>query len=150
MSEERVNLVNANVVAARRGLTVIEQKESTYENYASLITIEVTTSTGVTTVALTVMRRESHIVRVNNYWIDIVPAEGYFLFLDHRDRPGLMGAVGKITGDADINISSMNVSRLKPRGQALAILALDEPLPEEQQQQILSIPNVYTVKLVKL
>ncbi len=68
----------------------------------------------------------------------------------HRDRPGLMGAVGKITGDADINISSMNVSRLKPRGQALAILALDELLPEEQQQQILSIPDVSTVKVVKL
>jgi D-3-phosphoglycerate dehydrogenase len=61
-----------------------------------------------------------------------------------------MGAVGKITGDADINISSMNVSRLKPRGQALAVLALDDPLSEEQQRQILSIPNVYSAKLVKL
>ena len=109
-----------------------------------------TTSAGVTTIAGTVMRRESHIVRVNNYWISIVPAEGYFLFLDHLERPGLMGAVGKITGDAGINISSMNVSRLKPRGQALAILALDEPLPEEQRQQILSIPGIYTAKLVNL
>ncbi len=150
VSEERVNLVNANIVAAQRGLTVVEQKKATCENYASLITIEVTTSTGVTTVAATVMRGESHIVRVNNYWIDIVPTGGYFLFIDHRDRPGLIGAVGKITGDADINISYMHLSRLKPRGQALMILALDEPLPEEQQQQILSIPDVYSTKLVKL
>jgi len=133
VSEERVNLVNANLVAARRGLAVIEQKEVTCENYTSLITVEATTSTGVTTVAGTVMRKESHIVRVNDYWINILPAEGYFLFLDHRERPGLMGAVGKIIGDADINISSMNVSRLKPGGQALAVLALDDPLPEEQQ-----------------
>ena len=79
-----------------------------------------------------------------------MPAEGYFLFLDHRERPGLMGAVGRIIGDADINISSMNVSRLKPRGQALAVLALDDPLPEEQQQQILAIPDMYSVKLVNL
>jgi D-3-phosphoglycerate dehydrogenase len=150
ISEERVNLVNANLVATRRGLAVIEQKEVTCENYASLITVSATTSAGVTTIAGTVMRRESHIVRVNNYWISIVPAEGYFLFLDHLERPGLMGAVGKITGDAGINISSMNVSRLKPRGQALAILALDEPLPEEQRQQILSIPGIYTAKLVNL
>lgn len=150
ISEERINLVNANLVASRRGLTIVEQKETTCENYASLITLEATTSTGVTTVAATLMRQETHIVRVNNYWIDIVPAEGYFLFLDHRDRPGLMGAVGKITGDADINISSMNVSRLKPRGQALAVLALDEPLAEEQRQQIQSIPDTYTAKLVKL
>jgi len=150
ISEERVNLVNANIVAARRGLTVVEQKEAVCENYASLITVEVTTSTGVTTVAATVMRGESHIVRVNNYWIDIVPTGAYFLFSDHRDRPGLIGAVGRITGDADINISYMHLSRLKPRGQALMILALDEALTEEQQQQILSLPDIYSAKLVKL
>jgi D-3-phosphoglycerate dehydrogenase len=150
ISEERVNLVNANILAARRGLSVVEQKEATCENYASLVTVEVTTSAGVTTVAGTVIHGESHIVRVNSYWIDIVPTGGYFIFSDHLDRPGLIGTVGKITGDADINISAMHVSRLKPRGQALMILALDEPLPEERQQQLLSLPDIYTVKLVKL
>ena len=150
ISEERVNLVNANIVAARRGLTVVEQKEVFCENYASLITAAVTTNTGVTTVASTVMRAETHIVRVNEYWIDIVPDEGYFLFSDHQDCPGLIGAVGKITGDANINISYMHVGRLKPRGQALMILALDEPLPEAQQQQMLAISEVNTVKVVKL
>ncbi|MBI3040246.1 MAG: phosphoglycerate dehydrogenase [Chloroflexi bacterium] len=150
VSEERINLVNANIVAARRGLTVVEQKEATCENYASLITIEVTTSSGTTAVATTVLRGETHVVRVNDYWIDIVPTGGYFLFSDHLDRPGLIGAVGKITGDANINISSMHLGRLKQRGQALMILALDEPLPEEQQQQILSVPGIDTVKLIKL
>ena len=96
------------------------------------------------------MRGETHIVRVNDYWIDIVPTGGYFLFSDHLDRPGLIGAVGKITGDANINVSYMHLGRLKPRGEALMVLALDEPLPEAQQQQILSIPGIHTVKLVKL
>ncbi len=150
ISEERVNLVNANIVAARRGLTVVEQEEATCENYTSLITVEVTTSAATTTVATTVMRGETHIVRVNSYWIDIIPTGGYFLFSDHLDKPGLIGAVGKITGDANINISYMHVGRLQPRGQALMILALDEPLPEEHQQQILSIDGIYTVKLVRL
>jgi len=150
VSEERINLVNANIVAARRGLSVVEQKEPTCENYASLITMEATTSTGATTVAGTVMRKEVHIVRVNNYWFDIVPTGGYFLFCDHLDRPGLIGAVGKITGDADVDISAMHVSRLKPRGQALMILAVDEPLPEKQCQQLLSIPDIHTAKVVKL
>jgi len=150
ISEERINLVNANIVAARRGLTVVEQKEATCDNYASLITIQATTSAGVTIVAGTVIRGESHIVRVNNYWLDIVPTGGYFLFSDHRDRPGLISAVSKVTGDADVNISSMHVGRLKPRGQALMVLALDEPLLEEHLQQVLSIPDVYTAKLIKL
>ncbi len=150
ISEERVNLVNANIVAARRGLTVVEQKEAACENYASLFTIEVTTSTGITTVAATVIRGETHIVRVNNYWIDIVPTGAYFLFSDHLDRPGMIGAVGRIAGDADVNISGMYVGRLKPRGQALMIIVLDEPLPEAQRQQMLSLPDIYSVRLVKL
>jgi len=129
---------------------VVEQSEATCENYASLVTVEATTSAGVTTVAGTVIRSEPHIVQVNNYWMDIVPTGGYFLFADHLDRPGLIGAVGKVTGDADINISAMHVSRLKPRGQALMVLALDEPLTEAQKKKMLAIPNVDSVKVVKL
>ncbi len=150
VSEERVNLVNANLVATQRGLTVVEQKSTACENYASLITAEVGTGDGSIAVAGTVLRGEPHIVRVNNYWIDIVPTGGYFLFCDHRDRPGLIGAVGKITGDADINISYMHLSRLQRRGQALMILALDEALEEAQLQQVLSLDDIYTARLVKL
>jgi D-3-phosphoglycerate dehydrogenase len=150
VSEERVNLVNADIVAKKRGLTVVEQEEAECENYVSLITVEATTSAGVTTVAGTVMRGEVHIVRIDNYWIDIVPTGGYFLFCDHLDRPGLIGAAGKITGEADINISFLHLSRLKPRGQALMILALDELLSEKQRQQILALDDVYSAKVVKL
>lgn len=150
ISEERVNLVNATIIAAQRGIKIAEQKETICENYASLITLEVITNVGTTTVAGTVLRGETHIVRVNDFWPDITPTGGYFLFSDHRDRPGLIGAVGTITGKADINISSMQLARLQPRGQALMILALDEPLQEAQIQEILALPDVYTAKLVKL
>jgi D-3-phosphoglycerate dehydrogenase len=80
----------------------------------------------------------------------VVPTGGYFLFADHRDRPGIIGAVGNITGSANINIHSMSVGRLKPRGQALMILALDEPLSEDVRKKILAIPDIGTAKLVKL
>ena len=150
ISEERVNVVNANIVAAERGLTVVEQKESSCENYSSLLTIEATTSKGTIAVAGTVMRGELHIVRVNEYWFDIAPAGGYFLFSDHLDRPGLISAVSRVTGDADVDISSMHVGRLRPRGQALMILSLDEPLSEDQIGKILAIPDVYSAKLVKI
>ncbi len=150
ISEERVNLINANLIAAQRGIKIIEQKETVCENYASLLTLEVVTNAGIIAVAGTVLRGETHIVRVNNFWLDIIPTGGYFLFSDHRDRPGLIGAVGNITGKVDINISSMQLARLQPRGQALMILALDEPLPEQQRQEILAISDVYTAKVVKL
>jgi len=115
-----------------------------------MITVEAITSKGTSTVAGTVLRNETHIVRLNDYWIDIVPTGGYFLFSDHLDRPGILGAIGKITGDADINISAMQVSRLKPRGQALMVLALDETLSDTQRKKMLAVPDVYTVKIVKL
>jgi D-3-phosphoglycerate dehydrogenase len=150
ISEERVNLVNANIIAQNRGLKVTEHKDPICDNYGNLITLEVTTSVGVITVAGTVMRGEPHIVRVNSYWIDVVPSGGYFLFSDHRDRPGLIGTVGTILGNADINISSMQLGRLEPRGPALLVLALDEAIGEEQREQLLAIPDVYTIKLVKL
>jgi D-3-phosphoglycerate dehydrogenase len=151
ISEERVNIVNCNVIAAKRGLTIIEEKEATCANYASLLTVEITTTSGIYAVAGTIMHNESHIVRVNQYWLDIVPTPGsYFLFSDHKDRPGLIGSVGKITGDANVNISFMHLGRLEPRGQALLVLTLDEPLPPGQQQQILDLPDVYSVKLVEL
>jgi len=76
VSEEKVNLVNANLIASQRGLKVVEQERAECENYSNLITLEATTSSGVTTVAGTVMRGETHIVRVNQFWIDIVPTGG--------------------------------------------------------------------------
>ena len=108
-----------------------------------------TTSKGTTTVAATVLRGEPHIVRINDYWLDIVPTDGYTLFSDHLDQPGIIGAVGNITGAANININSMHVSRLKPRGQALMILALDEALPDKVLKQIKAIPDISDAKLVK-
>ncbi|MBN2240266.1 MAG: phosphoglycerate dehydrogenase [Dehalococcoidales bacterium] len=150
ISEEKVNLVNANVIADRRGLNVLEQKDPTSEIYNSLITVEVTTSKETIIVSTTVVRGETHIARIDSYWLDIYPAEGYFLFCDHLDRPGLLGQVGRVTGDANIDISALHVGRLKPRGEALMILTLDEPVPEEVQQKLLAVPDVYSARFVKL
>jgi len=149
-SEERINLVNVGFIAAQRGLKITEEKETACQNYSNLLTLAVNTNVGTTTISGTVRDSLTHIVQVNDFWMDIVPTGGYFLFCSHLDQPGLVGAIGNIAGKADINISSMHLSRLKPRGQALMILALDEPLAEEQIQEILAISGIYTAKIVKL
>ncbi|HEU65749.1 MAG TPA: phosphoglycerate dehydrogenase [Chloroflexi bacterium] len=149
-SEERINLVNVGLIAAQRGLKISEEKEMTCQNYSNLLTLEVTTNVGTTTISGTARENESHIVQVNDFWMDIVPTAGYFLFCDHLDRPGLVGTIGNITGKADINISSMHLSRLQPRGKALMILALDEPLGEVQLQEVRALPGIYSAKAVKL
>jgi D-3-phosphoglycerate dehydrogenase len=149
-SEERINLVNVGLIAAQHGLKISEEKEAACQNYANLLTLEVNTNVGTTIISGTVRDGDTHIVQVNDFWMDIVPTGGYFLFCDHLDRPRLVGTIGNITGKADINISSMHLSRLQPRGKALMILALDEPLGEEHLQEIRGLPGIYSAKAVKL
>jgi D-3-phosphoglycerate dehydrogenase len=149
-SEERINLVNVGIIAAQHGLRISEEREAVAQNFANMLTLQVNTSMGTTTISGTVRDGESHIVQVNDFSTDIVPVGAYFLFCDHLDRPRLVGAIGNITGKADINISSMHLSRLQPRGKALMILALDEPLREEDLQEIRTLPDVYSAKAVRV
>lgn len=148
--EERINLVNASLIAAQRGLKISEEKETNCTNYSNLLTLKIDTEKGAITISTTVRDSEIHIIQINDFWMDIVPAGGCFLFCDHIDQAGLVGAIGSITGKLDINISSMHLSRLQPRGQALMILALDKALTEEQRQEILAIHGIHTAKAVKL
>jgi len=150
VSEERINLVNVNLIASQRGLKISEETEASCQNYSNLLTLKINTEKEAITVSSTVRDNETHIVQVNDFWMDIVPTGGYFLFCTHLDRPGVVGAIGTITGKANINISSMYVSRLQPRGHAVMFLALDEPLGEQQRQEILAIPDIYTAKVIKL
>jgi D-3-phosphoglycerate dehydrogenase len=149
-SEERINLVNVGLVATQHGLKISEEKEVICQNYANLLTLQVNTNVGTTVISGTVRDGETHIVQVDDFWMDIVPAARYFLFCDHIDRPRLVGAIGNITGKADINISSMHLSRLQPRGKALMILALDEPLDEESLQEIRALSGIHNAKAVRL
>ncbi|MBI2887091.1 MAG: phosphoglycerate dehydrogenase [Chloroflexi bacterium] len=151
ISEERVTLVNASLIAQHRGLRIIEQMGPAHENYSNLITVEATTSAGRTVVSGTLLRGHPHIVQVNGYWLDLeAEAAPYLLLCENLDRPGRIGAVGTLLGNADINIAFMQVGRDKPRGMALMVLGLDEPIGEEQRQAILDIGDVYSVKLVRV
>ena len=68
----------------------------------------------------------------------------------HTDKPGLIGAVGTITGKNNVNISAMQVARINPRGEALMILTLDEPASDDIIKKILEVPDITGVKMVKL
>jgi len=150
ISDEPVNLVNATVVAKARGLNVVERKSAAQEHFTSLVTLTLTTDRGQWTVAGTAMNGDVHIVRIDGYWVDIVPTGGYMLISRHQDRPGIIGRVGTILGENDINISAMQVGRERPRGEALMALAVDEYIPPEVLARIAAVPNIGEVKVVKL
>jgi D-3-phosphoglycerate dehydrogenase len=142
VSEERVTPVNAGLLARERGLIVNQHQHPEAERYAALLELRVTTSDGTThTFGGTAVQDEPHIVQIDGYWLDLVPSQS-MLFTFHQDRPGLIGHVGTILGEADINISAMHVGRQTPRGQAIMVLTVDEPVPGEMLRKIEAETNI--------
>ena len=145
---ERVNLINAPVMANERGLKVTEQKSPGAQEYGSLISVTLETTSGSMTLAGTSMRNEVHIVRVNDYWLDVVLSAPYLLFIEQQDRPGSIGAVGTVLGKSDININFMVVGRISPRGQAMMIVGVDDPVPAEVLNEVRALSQIDTARLV--
>jgi len=150
VSGEHVNLINAPILAQQRGLSVTEERNPAAQEYTSIITATLATTGQPITLAGTSMRDETHIVKVNDFWLDIVPSTPYLLFVDNQDQPGCIGAVGTVAGRHNINISFMEVGRLNLRGRAMMILGLDDPIPPSVLEEIRALPQIYDARLVTL
>ncbi len=144
-SEQRVNLVNALELARVRGLAIAERREAEPGRYAALLSVAV----GSTEVAGTLVQGEPRIVFIDGFWVD-VPVEGNLLLTKHQDKPGLVGRVGTLLGEHDVNISSMQVGRLHPRGEALMILTLDDPVPDVVRARIGAFADINAVRTARL
>lgn len=153
-SPERVNLVNALLVARNRGLHVVEQKsEEPSDNYTNLIALRIDgAGSFIRKVAGTVINGDPHVVRVDEYRVDVVPTGTYLLFCHHTDEPGVIGRIGMLLGNHDVNISFMQVGRLRRRGEAMMVLGLDEPISEDDElfRRILEEGSIRAARLVRL
>src|SRR5215208_424788 len=109
ISGDPVTFVNARLLARGRGLEVVEEHSAEAEPYTNLVSVAVRTDRGQTRVAGTVVHGEPHIVGIDDYRIDLASPEGYLLMTHHRDQPGMIGQVGMLLGEADVNISAMQV-----------------------------------------
>ncbi|MBA2570795.1 MAG: phosphoglycerate dehydrogenase [Chloroflexi bacterium] len=144
VTEERVNLVNASHVARAHGIALVEHKTPESGRYASMVTLS-----GSTTVGGSMAAGQPRLVRLGDYWVDVPPAP-HMLVTRHHDRPGTMGRIGQMLGDADVNISAMHLGRSAPRADALMILALDDPVPLEVAERIREQEAVRDLWLIRL
>lgn len=140
-SSERVTPVNAPVIARNRGMRISERTLPDAENYAGLLVIKVQTANSSHTFSGSVLRGEPHIVQADGYFVDFVP-QGSLLITYHRDRPGMIGCVGTLLGENDVNISGMYVGRLSPRDRAMMVLTLDEPASEEVLNLVRALDDI--------
>jgi D-3-phosphoglycerate dehydrogenase len=129
---------------------VLAERSAASEPYTNLVSVVVATDRGSTRVAGTVVHGAPHIVGIDGYQLDLAPTNGYLLMTHHRDQPGMIGQVGTLLGQADVNISSMQVGRRAPRGEALMILAVDEPVGPAVLERLRAVPNMADVRLIRL
>jgi len=149
ISEENVTIVNANLIAEHRGLRIMERKGPS-EEYANLLSVHLHTDDGETTVAGTVFHDGTHIERVNDFWVDIPPGDGYLLFCENLDRPGMVHAVSGVLWQHDINISFMRLGREKVRGRALMVLGLDDEVAPDVVREIEQLSDIYSARVAKI
>jgi D-3-phosphoglycerate dehydrogenase len=150
ISATPVNLVNARLLAQQRGLEVVETRSSTPTQYTNLVRVTVRTGSGETSVGGVISDGRANVVQIDDYELHLPPTPGYLLVTQHNDRPGMIGLVGTLLGEADINISSMQVGRQAPRGDALMILSVDEPVPAEVVERIRHAADMSSIKVIKL
>ncbi|MDR4505635.1 MAG: phosphoglycerate dehydrogenase [Candidatus Scalindua sp.] len=123
--EEKVNLINARILADERGIKINEIISSAVEDYTNLITAKIITEHGEQSVTGTVFKNEEpRIETINGFRVDMNP-EGYVLVLLGQDKPGLIGEIGQVLGDQAINIGHMTFGRKTDNSNALVVLNVD-------------------------
>ena len=146
----RINLVNALVMAERRGMNLTERKQHQEDSlYENMLSLSATSDKRRWTVRGSIMHGEPNIVSINDLWIDF-PASGTIVLTSHKDRPGIIGRVGTMLGEADINISFMHVGRLGPRTEAIMALGTDELAPTDVLERIAALDEINWLKSITL
>lgn len=149
-TEERVNLVNASLLAEERGLVVKEEKDPVPQEFTNLITVRLATTGGDVIVGGTYFRGQTHLTRVGEHRMDASMDSPYLLIIENIDRPGTIGTVGEVAGKHDINISFMEVGRAEARGHATMMVGLDDPMPDHVLEELRQNPNITSVRLIKM
>ncbi len=128
---DKVSYVNAPLLAAERGWQITQAKGITISDFRNIITCQVTLEDGeeVSIAGALVDRQKPYIVQINDYRVHFEP-RGHLLIMGSYDKPGVIGQVGSLMAQHDINIASWHTGRAAPGGNTLTVLNFDEPLPE--------------------
>ncbi len=136
--EDPVTYVNAPLLASERGVEVSLAKDEESPDWRDVMTLRGTLPGGqLVSVSgtLTGRRQVEKLVEVNGFDMEIAPAE-HMVFLTYSDRPGIVGIVGQILGDQQINIAGMHLCRNSKGGLALIVLTVDSRLPPDVLAEI--------------
>jgi D-3-phosphoglycerate dehydrogenase len=132
-TDQPVNYVNAPVVAADRGIEVVEEKRRSSRDYTNLVAVS---ADEVRVAGTTIGKDARHfLVRALGFELEMELAPR-MAFLLYDDIPGVIGRVGTLFGAAGVNIANMTVSRNRAGGKALMALSIDSPATAELRAQL--------------
>ncbi len=145
ISDDPVSYVNAPKMAEERGITVTETTTTTAHNFVNLITIR----GGAHSLAGTLMGLdgEARLVMVDDHRVDVPPAN-HMLVVRNDDRPGMIGLVGTIVGEAGLNIADMDVGQAPNGASAMMVLSITGAVPAEVCERLRAIDGVVSVDAI--
>lgn len=146
---ESVNYVNALFIAKERGYEISETVSNSVADYSSLIKVTVKNEKGTHVLAGTVFgKTEVRIVSLDGNNTDFTP-EGNMIWMAHEDRPGIVGHLGTVLGNNHVNIAGLYVGRQAVGGKAIAMVNVDNDVPEKVMAELRGIAHIQDLKFIK-
>ncbi len=142
ISDEPVTYVNGPQLARDHGVDVRETSSTSSDDYVNLVTV----AGGGHSISgtLTGRRGEQRIVGIDGHTFDVPPSE-HMVMVTNDDRPGVIGTVGLLLGDAGVNIADMDVGRAETAGTAVMLIAPSAEVPAEVLAALRAAPGILSV-----
>jgi D-3-phosphoglycerate dehydrogenase len=136
-SDDEINFVNASYIAEQRGIKLRVETSDKRTEYASKVTLEARAGSETYEVSITVYGSDdiTRIISVMGFQLDLVPGK-CLLIVSYKDRPGQLGRIGTILGEADINISTMVIGNRTDSDRALVMMNVDKPINSTLKAEI--------------
>jgi D-3-phosphoglycerate dehydrogenase len=134
------------MVARERNIAVTTVHQEQVEGYQTLIRLAVKTERGERTVAGTLFHEQRpRVIEING--IETEAQLGpHMLYVRNEDKPGMIGALGQALGDAGVNIATFHLGRAQPGGGAIALIEVDQALPDALLETICALPHITQCK----
>lgn len=147
ITEDPVSYVNAPSMAKAAGITMREVNTTDADEYVNLITLRCVDHHSISG-TLTGRRGEHRIVEIDGHDFDVPPAD-HMLVITNDDRPGVIGTVGVLLGNAQVNIADMDVGRVANAGTAVMLLATTTEVSESVIEALRAAPGIISVEVLE-
>lgn len=144
-----INMVSAPAMAEERGIAVDETRQTKRGAYDSYIRMTVQSETQERSVAGTVFSDgKPRLIQIKgiNLEAEIGP---HMLYVTNEDKPGFIGALGSLLGEADVNIATFNLGRSDKGGDAICLVEVDDGIPQAVLNRIEALPQVVQAKALE-